>query len=90
MQKRNIDESKFIIDDNHTFIPVICERKKENNHYCNSWLGLLEVSRPNISYHHCQQCNLTYVHYVNEDGLVEYETTDRIVLNTELVAKVRR
>jgi len=85
----NKKEKVFSVDDKHDFMPVICETKKPNGHLCNSFLGEIEVSRPNISKHHCPACRVTYRHVVNEDGMVEYDTTDDITLNTNLIAKVR-
>ena len=81
---------KIVVDPAHTFQPVICTAVKKNSYICNSFLGEIETSRPNITKHHCSKCGTTYRHTVSEDGLVEWETTEDVTLGTEIIAKVRK
>ncbi len=61
----------FQEDSRREFMPVICTAMKENGHYCNSHLGDIETTRPNVSKHRCRTCKITYRHEVSDDGTVE-------------------
>lgn len=88
--QERLTSGKVEIDPDHDFAPVICENVKKNGKVCGTYLGEIEVSRPNISKHRCRDCKVVYRHEVHENGIVEWDVTDRVILTTKTVAKVRK
>lgn len=60
----------FVEDERVEFMAVICTAMKPNAHFCNSHLGDIETSRPNVSKHRCRTCKITYRHEVDSEGCV--------------------
>ena len=89
MQNKKVSRGPFIIDPIHRFMSVICENTKKNGYPCNTWLGEIELTRPNITKQHCSVCNITYQHIVDDDGDVVYRTTTDVTLQDQMTAKTR-
>lgn len=58
------------------WMPVICNRKKPNGHYCCSWLGAIDKTRAGNHIHYCSYCKVNYIHTVCDDGRIELDTVE--------------
>jgi hypothetical protein len=61
------------------WMPVICNRLKENGHCCCSWIGAVDKTRVGRSIHYCPYCKINYLYTVCEDGRIEFDVIDGVI-----------
>jgi len=72
----------FVEDDRREFMAVTCNARKPNEHFCNTYLGEIEISRPNVAKHRCRVCGIIYRHEVDAEGHVNCVVLKQSVAST--------